>query len=169
MKMHMEPDMLQQGKPVSMRKVDQLFCKSLRLSSTCSEDVCSNKALNLSCYRFFFFSKGMHALPFALEINFPLVSAHLAVFRVVFFFSSSSCSRQETKTQEVLCFAVEGVETPHSSPATQPDVRRWDGKQVSPMTLAVRTSQASHSGSEGGRGRLILFTFFFCFFFTLHW
>lgn len=117
--------------------------KYSNVSLACSWVYCSNKVLKQS--NSFFASKGMHAFPFTSEINFPPWYTNLAVSSPLQWFFFLAWGRKQT--QEVLCYAVVGVETPPPLPATQLDVGRWDGKQVSPMTFSAQTLQASQSGA----------------------
>ena len=95
----------------------------------------------------------MHAFPFTSEINFPPRYTNLAAsspFQWFFFFFLLKAGNKHKRFG-----AAQGggfnPPPPPPLPATQLDVGRWDGKQVSPMTFSAQTLQASQSGVLRGR------------------
>lgn len=106
---------------------------------------------------FFLCFKGMHAFPFTSEINFPPRYTNLAVlspFQWFFFFFFFAQGRK--RTQEVLCCAVVGVETPHPSRRLNLMLGDETGNRCHPWPSVLKHYRPHNQGcSEKGGGGLL--------------
>ena len=95
----------------------------------------------------------MHAFSFTSEINFPPWYTNLAVSSPSQWFF---LARGRKRTQEVLCRAAVGVETPH--PSRQLNLMLGDetGNRCHPWPSVLKHYRPHNQGrSKGGRGGLV--------------
>ncbi len=143
---------------VSMKKVAQLFGSAIHvLSLACSWVCCSNKALKQSD-SFFFSSKA--CMPFLSPrklISHPDTQTwpFHPLFSDFFFLAWG-----RKRTQEVLCYAAVGVETPHPSQRLNLMLGDETGNRCHPWPSVLKHYRPHNQGRSEGGGAALLTSYF---------